>query len=145
MRIPFAKVCQLCPLGQKGFLSRFRKDERGAAAVSAYNSRDNVSFAAMPAYVRGVSGDGTSVVTLSCNGVAGSCTNFSRTFACLKSDGTYVASTEGSTCTGTGMTAGSTAGYYFTIEATRPFEAMIIPDTVIDGSNMAQRATIRLE
>ena len=117
----------------------------GAAAVAAFNDADNVNFTDMPGYVRSLSGDQAATVGLSCNGAAASCTNLNRTCSCLKNDGTYVSAACGSSCTGSGMTAGSTAGYYLTINASRPFEAMIIPQSVLDGATVAQRATVRLQ
>ncbi|MCL6251485.1 pilus assembly protein [Altererythrobacter sp. KTW20L] len=117
----------------------------GAAAVAAFNDADNVNFTDMPGYVRSLSGDQSATVGLSCNGVAASCTNLNRTCSCLKTDGTYASAACGASCTGTGMTAGSTAGYYFTIDASRPFNAMIIPHSVLDGVAVAQRATVRLQ
>lgn len=118
----------------------------GAAAVAAFNDADNIAFADMPAYVRSLSGDTSASVTLSCNGTAGSCTNLNRSCACLRNDGTFVAAGScGAPCTGSGVTSGSTAGYYFTVEASRPAEAVIIPQSVLDGATIAQRATIRLQ
>ncbi|MFC3099174.1 TadE/TadG family type IV pilus assembly protein [Alteraurantiacibacter palmitatis] len=116
----------------------------GAAAVSAYNQPNNVAFNSMQGYVRSLSGFADATVTNSCNGVAGSCTNLNRTCACLKNDGTFVAAACNTSCSGSGVTAGSRAGYYYTITASAPFSPMIIPDSVLDGSTMSQRATVRL-
>lgn len=117
----------------------------GAAAVSAFNTADNVGFTSMEGYVQSLSGYEDATVTLSCNGAIGSCTNFSRTCACLSSVGTYASATCGNSCTGTGVTAGSTAGYYFTITATRPYVPLVIPNSALNGTTMSQMATVRLQ
>lgn len=116
----------------------------GAAAVSAYNQPNNVAFNSMQGYVQSLSGFPNATVTNSCNGVAGSCTNLNRSCACLKTDGTFTAAACNSACGGAGVTAGSRAGYYYTITASAPFNPMIIPDSVLDASTMQQRATVRL-
>ena len=116
-----------------------------AAAVSSFTNFDNVNFAALPGYVQGMAGEPALAVTTSCNGVANSCTNLGRTCACLKSDGAYVAATCGSTCTGVGLTANSRAGYYMTIRAQQSFKPLIVPNSLLDGEILAQKATVRLQ
>ncbi|MXO89066.1 TadE/TadG family type IV pilus assembly protein [Alteraurantiacibacter aestuarii] len=117
----------------------------GAAAVSGFNTADNVNFGSMPGYVRSLTGEPATAVTISCNGTANSCTNLNRTCACLKSNGTYVSASCGNTCTGTGVTAGSTAGYYMTINATNPFTPMILPNSALADTVLSQQATVRLQ
>ncbi len=128
------------------YIERGRMNEAvGAAAVSSFNDADNVNFANLPGYVRSLTGENSTAVATSCNGVAGSCTNLNRVCACLKNDGSYVTATCGNICTGTGVTVGSTAGYYLTINATRTFDPMILPQSAIAGATISQQATIRLE
>lgn len=118
----------------------------GAASVSAFETRDNVDFGGMQAYVRALAEDNALTVTTSCNGVVGACTNsVSRTCSCLKTDGTYVATTCGDPCTATGTTTGSTAGYYLTIRASRPFTPMLLPEGALSGKTIAREATTRLD
>ena len=126
------------------YLQRGAADEGvSAAAVSAFAKRDNVNFADLPAYVRSLSDDPALTVTTSCNGVAGSCTNLSRTCACLNGTGGYVAAACGASCSG--MTAGSTAGYYLTIRASKPYEPLMIPTNGITGEQISLVATVRLQ
>lgn len=128
------------------FIERGRMNEAvGAAAVASFSSADNVNFANLPTYVRGITGESSTAVTTSCNGVDNACTNFARTCACLKSDGSYVTAACGNICTGEGVTGGSTAGYYLTIKATRPYQAMMVPDSAIDNALISQAATVRLQ
>lgn len=117
----------------------------GSVAVAAFNTPTNVDFANMPSAVRSLGGVSTISVTVSCNGVANSCVNSSRTCACLKNDGTYVAATCGNSCTGTGVTTGSTAGYYMTVRAAMTYRPMVIPNTMLSAPAMAQQATVRLQ
>jgi Flp pilus assembly protein TadG len=117
----------------------------GAVAIASYNDPENVSFNTMEGYVQSLSGYADAEVTLSCNGVANSCTNLSRTCACLKSDASFVSASCGTTCSGTGVTSGSTAGYYFTVTATRPYTPLILPNSALSGATMSQMATVRLE
>ncbi len=128
------------------YLQRGKLNEAvGAAAVASFNNADNVSFGSLPLYVRGLTEDQSTAVTVSCNGSAGACTNFNRTCACLKQDGTYVANSCGNTCSGPGMTTGSTAGYYLTINASRSFDPMMVPRSVLSGASVSQQATVRLQ
>ncbi|WEK46772.1 MAG: TadE/TadG family type IV pilus assembly protein [Candidatus Andeanibacterium colombiense] len=128
------------------YFQRSAADEAvSAAAVSAFSTRTNVNFTDMQPYVRALAGDTGLTVTTSCNGTSGSCTNLNRTCSCLKSNGTYVAAACGSTCTGSGVTTGSTAGYYLTISATRPYQPMILPAGMVMPTRVAQKATVRLQ
>ena len=117
----------------------------GSVAVAAFNTPTNVDFTNMPAAVRSLGGLSTITVAVSCNGVANSCVNSSRTCACLKNNGTYVAAACGSTCTGTGVTTGSTAGYYMTVRASLTYRPMVIPTTLLTAPAMDQQATVRLQ
>jgi Flp pilus assembly protein TadG len=117
----------------------------GSVAVAAFNTPTNVDFANMPSAVQSLGGLSTIAVTVSCNGTANSCVNSSRTCACLKTDGTYVATACGATCTGTGVTAGSTAGYYMTVRASVAYRPMVIPTPLLTSSAMDQQATVRLQ
>lgn len=117
----------------------------GSVSVAAFNTPTNVDFGNMPSAVRSLGGLSTIAVTVSCNGVANACVNTSRTCACLKQNGTYVAAACGSTCTGTGVTTGSTAGYYMTVRGSVTYQPMVIPSTMLSSSSMAQTATVRLQ
>lgn len=117
----------------------------GAGAVSSFSSADNVNFAQMPDYVKALAEDPNLTVALSCNGAANSCTNFSRSCACLKTDGSYVANACGTSCTGTGVTSGSTAGYYLTITATQNYTPVMLPHSVLADKDFSQQATVRLQ
>ena len=128
------------------YLERGKMNEAvGAAAVVSFNEADNVNFAQLPGYVRSLTGEPLISVATACNGTEGSCTNLNRSCACLKSDGTYVANTCGNLCTGPGMTAGSTAGYYLSVRASQDYRPMILPNGVLGDSTIAQQATIRLQ
>lgn len=117
----------------------------GSVAVAAFNTPSNVDFTNMPSAVRSLGGLSTIAVTVSCNGVANSCVNASRSCACLKQDGTYVAATCGNTCTGTGITTGSTAGYYMTVRGSVTYQPIVIPSTMLSSPAMSQQATVRLQ
>ena len=125
------------------YLQRGAADEGvSAAAVSAFAKRDNVNFTDLPAYVRSLSDDPALTVTTSCNG--GTCTNLSRICACLNGTGGYVAAAAcGDPCTG--MTAGSTAGYYLTISASKPYEPLMLPSAAIGSEQIRLIATVRLQ
>ncbi len=116
-----------------------------AAAVQTFQARDNVNFQSTSGYIRNLAENQNLSVAMSCNGVANSCTNLNRTCACLKTDGTYVARTCGSVCTGAGITNGSTAGYYLTIAADQPYEPVLLPSGVMGNSDVAQSVTVRLQ
>lgn len=117
----------------------------GSVAVAAFNTPANVDFTNMPSAVRSLGGLSTIAVTVSCNGVAGACTNANRTCACLKQNGTYVAAACSASCTGTGVTTGSTAGYYMSVKAAVTYRPMVIPTTLLTNSAMNQQATVRLQ
>ena len=127
------------------YLQRGAVDEAvSAAAVSAFANRETVNFDGLPDYVRSLSDDPALTVSTSCNGVAGSCVNLSRTCACLNGTGGYVPATAcGDPCVG--MTAGSTAGYYLTIRASKPYEPLMIPTNGITGKQISLVATVRLQ
>lgn len=128
------------------FIERGKVNEAvAAAAVASFEEADNVNFTILPTYVRSIADNQSIAVTASCNGVAGSCTNLNRACACLKTDGSYVAQTCGDVCTGTDMTAGSTAGYYLTITANQGFEPVVLPNGLLSDSGMTQFATVRLQ
>ncbi|MBO9602490.1 MAG: pilus assembly protein [Novosphingobium sp.] len=130
------------------YLQRSSADEAvSAAAVSAFATRTSVNFDGMQGYVRALAGDNSLTVTTVCNGSTGTaCTNSGRTCACLKNNGTYVAAASCSaTCSGTGMTSGSTAGYYLQIVATKPYQTMILPPGFVMPSKIRQTATVRLQ
>ena len=116
-----------------------------AAAVSSFTNYNNVNFTALPSYVQGLAGDPSLAVAISCNGATVSCTNLNRSCACLKSDGAYVAAACGNSCTGTGMTPNSKAGYYLSIRAQQDFQPVIVPNSVLDGAVIVQKATVRLQ
>ncbi|PEQ10769.1 hypothetical protein B2G71_20595 [Novosphingobium sp. PC22D] len=116
-----------------------------AAAITAFKERDNVPFDDVSATVRNLAENPNLAVTLSCNGVANECENASRSCGCLSSTGTYTAKECGQTCTGTGMTAGSTAGYYLTINARQDYTPVLVPFSVLGDKAVEQSVTVRLE
>lgn len=116
-----------------------------AAAVQSFQQGSGASFASIPAYVQAFAADSRLTVTTSCNGTAGACTNLNRTCACLKGDGSFVALACGTSCTGTGVTAGSTAGYYLTITASRSFTAVVVPRGMLNNALISRSATVRLQ
>ena len=116
-----------------------------AAAVQSFQQGANVAFPSIPAYIQAFAGDHGLTVTTSCNGTAGSCTNLNRTCACLKNDATFVALACGTSCSGTGVTAGSTAGYYLTIAAERNFSAIVVPRGLLNNARISRSATVRLQ
>ena len=116
-----------------------------AAAVQTFHQGSSANFASIPAYVQALAGDNGLTVTASCNGTAGACTNLNRACACLKSDASFVALACGTSCSGTGMTAGSTAGYYLTITASRNFTAMLVPRGMLNNAVIRRSTTVRLQ
>lgn len=116
-----------------------------AAAVQAFEKRDEADFSTIPAYVRNLSENQSLAVTISCNGTVGSCTNTNRTCACLKTDATYAANTCGSPCSGSGMTPNSVAGYYLTIKASQNYEPLLVPNSLLAGTALTQATTVRLQ
>ena len=116
-----------------------------AAAVQAFQQGTAADFTGIPAYVKGFASDPGLTVTTSCNGVAGACTNTSRTCACLNGAGGYVALACGNSCSGAGMTAGSTAGYYLTVTASRGFVALAVPRGLLGNARISRAATVRLQ
>jgi Flp pilus assembly protein TadG len=128
------------------FIERGKVNEAVAAsAVASFEEADNVNFAVLPSYVRSIANNPAINVSTSCNGVANSCTNLNRTCACLKTDGSYVATACGNICTGSDMTGGSTSGYYLTIEATQAFTPVVLPSGLLSDMSLSQQATVRLQ
>lgn len=128
------------------YLARGKMNEAlSGAAISAFSTAEQVDFAELPAYVRALTGDESLSVSTACNGTVGSCTNESRTCACLKADGSYVAAECDSVCTKPGVTKDSTAGYYLTIEARQSFRPFIVPGGVLGDAAIVQQATVRLQ
>ncbi len=121
-------------------------DALAVSTVGAFQNRDNVAFADIQAEVRNMAQSQSLTVTVTCNGGPAACTNSSRTCACLLTNGNYAAAAScGATCTGGGVTANSTAGYYLTVTATRPYSPMILPSGVLGGGSIRQSATVRLQ
>ena len=117
-----------------------------AAALSSFQNKNAVTFSSIPTYVQQAADAPASVtVTTSCNGVAGACTNTSRTCACINSSGVYSAATCAATCSGTGMSANQLAGYYLTINASYNFPALIAPKSMLKNANVSRAITIRLQ
>ena len=128
------------------YLERGKMNEAvSGAAVASFTDADNVNFTLLPGYVRNLADNQAMTVTTSCNGTTGSCTNLNRSCACIKNDGGYVATTCGNMCTGTDVTAGSTAGYYLSINASQSFSPMILPRSLLADSTIQQHATVRLQ
>lgn len=116
-----------------------------AASVSAFANRTTVPFQSLPGFVQNAARL-TSVpqVSIACNGVAGGCANSNRSCACLSRTGTFTAATCGSVCTG-GASTGSTAGYYLQISASSTYQAMVLPNGMLNGTPVAQSVVIRLQ
>lgn len=115
-----------------------------AAAMQSFQQRDTVNFNGLQSYVRNLADSQTVTVATTCNGAA-SCTNLNRSCACLKTDGTFTSSlTCGNACAG-GATAGSTAGYYLTIQASDTFRKVLLPKGVFAGDTVSQSVTVRLQ
>ncbi|MFC3309724.1 TadE/TadG family type IV pilus assembly protein [Blastomonas aquatica] len=115
-----------------------------AASLQAFDQRDDVKFNELTSYVRALANDDALAVTISCNGVANSCTNLNRTCACLSHEGTFVTRQCGAPCSGSNMTSGVNAGYYLTITASQPFSPALLPKEGVE-SNLSQTATVRLQ
>lgn len=127
------------------YLERSKMNEAvSGAAVNAFASAENVDFSALPGYVRALANNPSLAVTTACNGTSGTCTNLSRSCACLRTNGTYAAASCGSACTGT-VTASSTAGYYLTVGASQTFEPLILPRGLLGNARISQQATVRLQ
>lgn len=117
-----------------------------AAAVQAFQKREEAPFTTLPAYVRSLADDQSLAVDLICNGDNTPCTNTNRTCACLKNDGTYVSQTScDKVCDGTGMTEKSVAGYYLTIKASRTYQPLLLPKGMLSGTALDQSTTVRLQ
>lgn len=116
--------------------------------ASAFQNRATVDYSGLQTYIRQASRApaGTTVsVTTTCNGNA-TCTNTSRTCACLSQTGTYVnAASCTAACTGTGMTSSSTAGYYLTINASYTYRPILLPQGFMTGKSIQRTSTIRLQ
>ncbi|WP_239805392.1 TadE/TadG family type IV pilus assembly protein [Croceicoccus hydrothermalis] len=124
------------------FMKRSKLDEAlSASAIVAFDNRENVRFDQLPAYVRALSDDAATRVTLSCNGAANGCTNMDRSCACISADGGYVTYTCKAACPNNG----ARAGYYMTLEATAPIEALIVPQRAFGGETVTRATTLRLE
>lgn len=116
-----------------------------AAAVQAFQKREDAPFATLPAYVRNLADDQSLTVELTCNGSETPCTNDAdRRCACLKTDATYVGQSCGSAC-GSGMTEASVAGYYLTIKASRPYQPLLVPQGMLSDKALDQSTTVRLQ
>lgn len=113
----------------------------GSAVSSAFLNRTSVTFTNIPAYVQSTANLSAATVTVKCNGTA-TCTNTSRTCACLSAAGTYTATSScGVSCSGTT----ATSGYYVTIKASSPYSSMIVPNKFLDGAVIKRTVTMRLQ
>ncbi len=117
-----------------------------AAATSSFAQRDTVSYAAIPDYVRRAArAPATTLVTTSCNGGT-ACTNSTRSCACLSRTATYVpAASCGAPCSGSGMAAGATSGYYLRISASYAYQPLVLPRGLLTASSISETATVRLQ
>ncbi|MBB5985180.1 Flp pilus assembly protein TadG [Sphingobium sp. B1D3A] len=126
----------------------FKRSQMGsavsAASLQAFDQRDDVNFAELGNYVKALANDSKLTVTVSCNGVAGSCTNVDRPCACLTTEGEMVARQCGIPCSEANMTPGVTAGYYLTISASQSFSPVLLSGGSV-GSQLSQTATVRLQ
>ena len=124
------------------YIQRSQVDESlSATAISAFDTRNNVAFSSLPAYARALSGNEALSVAVKCNGVAGSCTNLSRSCSCLNSDNSYTAQECGTVCTANG----TSAGYYLTLDASTNFSSVIVPSGVVGDGRISRSMTLRLE
>ena len=125
------------------FIQRGQLNEAiSAAAMESFKQRDNVNYDSLQGYVRNLADSQSVSVSTSCNG--GTCTNLNRACACLQSDGSFAADDCGNTCPA-GATAGSTAGYYLTIDASDPFRTVLLPKGLFAGDTVSESVTVRLE
>lgn len=117
-----------------------------AAATSSFSQRDTVNYAAIPEYVRRAArAPATTLVTTNCNG-SSVCTNSARSCACLTRTATYVAAAScGTPCSGSGMVASSTAGYYLRITASYGYQPLVLPRGLLTASSISETATVRLQ
>jgi len=130
------------------FIQRSRAGEAiSAASISAFDHRDSVPFATLPELVRQYgrfpAGSGLAV-DIRCNGTSGCANGEARQCACLGTNGFQVANSCGSPCSGTGMTKGSTAGYYLTIESRSAFRPVLMPRSLLPDT-ISEKATVRLQ
>lgn len=124
------------------YIQRSQVDESlSATAISAFDSRSNVAFTSLPAYARALSGDDAMTIAVKCNGVAGSCTNLSRSCSCLNDDNSYTAQQCGTVCAANG----TSAGYYLTLDASADFSSVIVPSGVVGNGKISRSMTLRLE
>jgi Flp pilus assembly protein TadG len=114
-----------------------------AASLSTFSARTNVPFTNIAGYVQNAAQLPALQVSVTCNGSM-SCANSSRSCACLTKTGSFVGASCGATC-GTDTTASSTAGYYLRISATTPYQAMVLPKGMLNGTPITQSVTVRLE
>lgn len=115
-----------------------------AASLQSFEQREDVNFANLPSYVAALSDNPNVQVTLQCNG-SNSCSNANRSCACLARDGGYVAQSCGAPCNGGNFTTGSTAGYYLSITAIKPFQPMFLPPGTFGQGPLSQSVTVRLQ
>jgi len=117
--------------------------------VIAFNSRkaSSIDLAAITNYVKATSdlpGDGATV-TLRCNGDNSCATDMTANdlqCACWNADhGAFDVLTP---CDGT-CAAGGAPGYYMTVRASYDYTSMIVPDRWLDGRNMKQSVTVKLQ
>ncbi|MXO65133.1 TadE/TadG family type IV pilus assembly protein [Altericroceibacterium endophyticum] len=128
------------------YLERSKLDEAvSAGSMVAFRNADSVAFDDLPNQVRALAEDANLTVTLKCNGVSGSCTNFSRSCSCLKTDGSYQPTGACGEPCGGGATGGSTSGYYLTIEARSSYEPLVLPGSVLSDTDLQREATVRLQ
>ena len=124
------------------YITRSHVDESlSATAISAFDARDNVAFTTLPAYARAMADDNALAVSVSCNGTAGSCTNLSRSCACLNADRSFTAQSCGTVCSA----SGTSAGYYLTLDANANYSSVVVPSRLVGNGQISRSITLRLE
>lgn len=111
--------------------------------TSAINTSALTSYITATANLQ-TTGTQAATVIITCNGTTMACAANpgQRIYACLGSNPvTYTAAAgQGSSCLG-----GSNAGYYVTVTATYPYASTIVSNTWLNGANIAQSTTVRVQ
>lgn len=121
-----------------------------AAMIAQKQGQTNaINTSALTTYVTGTAslqttGAQAATVTITCNGTTTACATSpgARTYACLGSNPTTynTVAALGSSCSD-----GSNAGYYVTVTASYPYSSTIVPNAWLNGANIAQSVTVRVQ
>jgi Flp pilus assembly protein TadG len=123
--------------------------EQAAMIAQKQGQTNAINTSALTTYITGTAnlattGPQAATVTITCNGAASACaiSPSNRTYACLGSNPTTYSAvaTQGFTCPD-----GSNAGYYVTVTAYYPYLSTIVPDAWLNGANIVQSVTVRVQ